>query len=73
MSEPHARIDHDEMSQPRGEATAAAAWRLAGYSFVILFLELALIRYVSGYVRIFGFYLNFVLLAAFLGMGTDGV
>jgi len=43
---------------------------VAGYSFLILFLELALIRFVPGYVRVFGFYLNFVLIAAFLGMGT---
>lgn len=47
-----------------------AALRLGGYSFVILFLELALIRYLPGYVRVFGFYLNFVLIAAFLGMGV---
>ncbi|MFQ5551661.1 MAG: hypothetical protein ACE5FJ_10540, partial [Gemmatimonadales bacterium] len=47
-----------------------AALKLAGYSFVILFLELSLIRYVSGYVRVFGFYLNFVLIATFLGMGV---
>lgn len=43
---------------------------VAGYSFLILFLELALIRFVPGYVRVFGFYLNFVLIAAFLGMGV---
>lgn len=44
--------------------------RIAGYSFLILFLELALIRYLPGYVRVFGFYINFVLLATFLGMGV---
>ncbi|HEX7123253.1 MAG TPA: class I SAM-dependent methyltransferase, partial [Gemmatimonadaceae bacterium] len=43
---------------------------LAGYAFLILFLELALIRYVSAYVRVFGFYLNMVLIATFLGMGV---
>lgn len=47
-----------------------AAFALAGYAFLILFLELALIRYVSAYVRIFGFYLNMVLIATFLGMGV---
>lgn len=46
-----------------------AVVRLAGYSFLILFFELAFIRYTSGYVRVFGFYLNFVLIATFLGMG----
>ena len=47
-----------------------ARLRLAGYSFLILFFELAFIRYFAGYVRIFGFYLNFVLIATFLGMGV---
>ena len=44
------------------------AVRLAGYSFLILFFELTLIRYLPGYVRIVGFYINFVLIATFLGM-----
>ncbi len=44
--------------------------RLAGYSFLILFIELALIRYVAAYVRIFGFFVNFVVIATFLGMGV---
>ena len=54
----------------RPDATRAAALRLGGYSFLILFLELALIRYVPGHVRVFGFFLNFVLMSAFLGMGV---
>jgi hypothetical protein len=37
---------------------------------LILFFELAFIRYTAGRVRVFGFYLNFVLIAAFLGMGV---
>ena len=48
-----------------------AAIRLAAYSFLILFFELALIRYVPAYVRIIGFYLNFVLIAAFLGIDAS--
>ena len=48
----------------------SAGRRLAGYSFLILFFELAFIRYMPGYVRVFGFYLNFVLMATFLGMGV---
>lgn len=47
-----------------------APFALAGYAFLILFVELALIRYVSAYVRVFGFYLNMVLIATFLGMGV---
>jgi hypothetical protein len=45
------------------------AWRLAGYSCLILFIELGLIRYIAAYVRVFGFFVNFVLIATFLGMG----
>jgi SAM-dependent methyltransferase len=52
------------------DGRSGAAARLAGYSFLILFFELALIRYVPGHVRVFGFYLNFVLMATFLGMGV---
>lgn len=48
----------------------ADALALMGYAALILFFELAFIRYTAGYVRIFGFYLNFVLIATFLGMGT---
>jgi SAM-dependent methyltransferase len=44
--------------------------RVATYSALILFFELALIRYTAGYVRVFSFYLNFVLIATFLGMGV---
>ena len=43
--------------------------RLACYTGLILFFELAWIRYTSAYVRVFGFYQNFVLIATFLGMG----
>jgi hypothetical protein len=59
-------IPHDETAPPGRFAPLA----LAGYAFLILFIELALIRYVSAYVRVFGFYLNMVLIATFLGMGV---
>jgi hypothetical protein len=52
------------------ESTRAIALRLAAYSGLILFFELAFIRYTSAYVRVFGFYQNFVLIATFLGMGV---
>jgi hypothetical protein len=54
----------------RSAVRRAHAARLAGYSFLILFIELALIRYIAAYVRIFGFFVNFVLIATFLGMGV---
>jgi hypothetical protein len=44
--------------------------RIAGSAALILFLELALIRFIAAYVHVFGFYVNFVVIAAFLGMGT---
>ena len=47
--------------------------KLATYSGLILFFELALIRYTAGYVHLFSFYLNFVLIATFLGMGVGGL
>jgi hypothetical protein len=51
-------------------ASARAAIRIAATAWLILFLELALIRFLSAYVRVFAFYTNFVIIAAFLGMGT---
>src|SRR5689334_19455167 len=51
-------------------ATTGVAFRLASYTGLILFFELAWIRYTSGYVRVFSFYQNFVLIATFLGMGV---
>jgi hypothetical protein len=44
--------------------------RIAATAALILFLELALIRHLAAYVHVFGFYVNFVVIATFLGMGT---
>src|SRR3989338_1522887 len=38
-------------------------------SFLFLFLEIALIRWISGYVKIVAYYTNVVLISAFLGAG----
>jgi hypothetical protein len=43
--------------------------KLFGYSFLILFFELALIRFIPSNVRITAYFINLVLIAAFLGMG----
>jgi SAM-dependent methyltransferase len=43
--------------------------KLFGYSFLILFFELALIRFIPSNVRITAYFINLVLVAAFLGMG----
>lgn len=49
--------------------TGAPAIELFAVSFLILFLELTLIRWVPAYVKIMTYFSNFILLAAFLGMG----
>lgn len=38
-------------------------------SFLILFMELALIRWIPAYVKLMSYFTNFLLLACFLGMG----
>jgi hypothetical protein len=52
----------------------AKAWRsevrMVALSFLVLYLELALIRWVTGYVHNFGYFTNFAMLAAFLGIGV---
>ena len=39
-------------------------------SFLVLFLETALIRWLPAYVRLLAYFSNFILLAAFLGIGV---
>jgi SAM-dependent methyltransferase len=43
--------------------------RLFGSSFFVLFLEIALIRWLPAYVRLLSYFSNFILLASFLGIG----
>src|SRR5437899_1129300 len=38
-------------------------------SFLVLFLEVALIRWMGAYIRLLSFFSNFILLASFLGIG----
>jgi spermidine synthase len=46
-----------------------AIWTLLA-SFLVLFLEVALIRWMGAYIRLLSFFSNFVLLASFLGIGV---
>ena len=46
-----------------------ARWRLVLLSFLMLFLELVLIRWTVANVVYLAFFANFVLLASFLGIG----
>jgi hypothetical protein len=39
-------------------------------SFLVLFLEVALIRWIPAYVRLLSYFSNFILLASFLGIGV---
>src|SRR3954465_2905670 len=38
-------------------------------SFLVLFLEIALIRWMPAYIRLLSYFSNFILLASFLGIG----
>ena len=38
-------------------------------SFLVLFLEIALIRWMPAYIRLLAYFSNFILLASFLGIG----
>lgn len=43
--------------------------RLFGFSFLMLFCELSLIRYLPGNIKILGYFANLVLIASFFGIG----
>jgi hypothetical protein len=45
-------------------------WELFALSFIALFLELAVIRWLSSEIRIFAYFKNLPLMAAFLGFGV---
>jgi len=50
-------------------AMAAAGLRVFLSSFLVLFLEVALIRWLPAHIRLLAYFSNFILLAAFLGIG----
>ena len=51
-----------------GDGMRAARTFLA--SFLVLFLEIALIRWMPAYIRLLSYFSNFILLASFLGIGV---
>src|SRR5688572_31642196 len=51
-----------------GEGMRATRVFLA--SFLVLFLEIALIRWMPAYIRLLSYFSNFILLASFLGIGV---
>ena len=54
-------MEDGSLSRPR--------WRLFALSAIALFIELALIRWLSAEVRIFAYFKNLILIACFLGFG----
>src|SRR4026207_1402626 len=50
-------------------ARAWATWRLFALSFLSLFLELMVIRWVPGSIRLVTYYSNLMLISSFLGIG----
>ena len=50
-------------------ASASRPWRIGLVSFVVLTLELALIRQLPGEVRAISYFTNLVLMASFFGLG----
>jgi hypothetical protein len=52
------------------EETQRSVWRLLLASFLVLFAELAFIRWIAVEVRIFAYFKNLALLLCFLGFGT---
>ena len=52
------------------ERSRGAAWPLFLISFLVLFLEVALIRWMPAYIRLLAYFSNFILLASFLGIGV---
>src|SRR3982750_3327180 len=64
-SEP--RWEHAGISGPSRHNAVAMALFVS--SFLVLFLETALIRWMPAYVRLLAYFSNFILLASFLGIG----
>src|SRR5262249_32737120 len=61
-SAPEAGIDFERM-------IADSRARVFLASFLVLFLEITLIRWMPAYVRLLSYFSNFILLASFLGIG----
>ncbi|MDE2229735.1 MAG: spermidine synthase [Alphaproteobacteria bacterium] len=70
----HATATRDTMTPARQDQLLSSRdpryRRLFLTSFAILFLELILIRWIPSYVRMLGFFTNYILLASLLGSGV---
>lgn len=67
-------VESGQMEWTEENLRAASAtrlrWKLFLTSFTILFFELACIRLVPAHIRLLGYFMNFILLAIFLGIGV---
>src|SRR5213593_1735984 len=71
MRGPHSRgtVARSSTCLPSGERDVICM-ALFLSSFLVLFLEVALIRWMPAYVRLLAYFSNFILLASFLGIGV---
>jgi spermidine synthase len=63
------RAEQSEEHEEQSEKSHRSAWRLWLASFLVLFAELAFIRWIAVEVRIFAYFKNLALLLCFLGFG----
>src|SRR5690348_97728 len=54
-------------------ARRSDAWRLFGLSFLSLFLELMVIRWVPGSIKLVAYFANLMLISSFLGIGLGAM
>ena len=64
------RENLEPIMQQKGVRFTRGSYEILGLSFLGLFLELAIIRWLSSEIRIFAYFKNLPLLAAFLGFGA---
>jgi hypothetical protein len=58
---------------PAVRSARRVGWELLAASFVVLFQELALIRWLPVEVRVAGYFPNLILIGAFLGLGIGAL
>ncbi len=58
-----------ESSKGQNMGPGKVRWQLFLTSFIILYFELICIRWLPAYVRFLGYFMNFIMLASFLGIG----
>ena len=63
------RVAQRRLSRVRDDHTIFRLARTALASFLVLFLEVALIRWMPAHIRLLSFFSNFILLGSFLGIG----